>query len=445
MKVVAVALAVSVASSRSVSCIAEAQQQQRPRQNCDNEPLTELEKLDRWSRGAFSLVDDGGGNCSEDYIGRTQQQYDFIRLKASPVRPIRRRVWRDCAAGDCSATATGTWGSDDSDLLYKWALSPRGGGASTRPSATSAAAQYEEKLERKIQALISKFGPEFEAAIEQNRREHDEDCRKSCELYYCAPKENTTSSSSSSEVGYNETVTTFRSYSMGATPPEDFAEQFGFPLDLIKVSEGEPFFDGEEASQVIRGAEAEGVANNEFQSGKYKLGGDWLTNLPKTRDWFNRKLKSNFFPAFAMLFPEIVSSPAVLRAHSVSLLKYNTSHPRTDVHIDNGILALTVAMTPKTQYQGGGTFFEHMGVDNVVEMDVGHATLRPGGTRHGGHRVTSGTRYILGCFLLIENKVEHVRRLKNRGSMLRQQKGDIAGAAKHFEWALALNPKCTTW
>lgn len=113
------------------------------------------------------------------------------------------------------------------------------------------------------------------------------------------------------------------------------------------------------------------------------------------------------------------------------------------MHIDNGILAMTLAMTPQSQYSGGGTFYEHMGVDHILPMDVGHGTFRPGSVRHGGHRVTSGTRYILGAFLLLEDHVEHVRRLKNRGSELRTS-GDLQGAMNHFEWALALNPRCTT-
>jgi len=130
-----------------------------------------------------------------------------------------------------------------------------------------------------------------------------------------------------------------------------------------------------------------------------------------------------------------------LRAHSVSLLKYNSSHPRTDVHVDNGILAMTLAMTPMDQYEGGGTFFEHF--DRVLPMDAGHGTFRPGSVRHGGHRVTSGTRYVLGAFLLLEDRVEHVRRLKNRGSSLRKR-GDLDRAMQHFSWALSINPKCTT-
>lgn len=111
------------------------------------------------------------------------------------------------------------------------------------------------------------------------------------------------------------------------------------------------------------------------------------------------------------------------------------------MHIDNGILAMTLAMNPREEYEGGGTFFEHM--DHVLPMDVGHGTFRPGSVRHGGNRVKRGTRYILGAFLLLEDRVEHVRRLKNRGSELRR-KGDLRGAERHFEWALALNPKCTT-
>jgi len=35
-----------------------------------------------------------------------------------------------------------------------------------------------------------------------------------------------------------------------------------------------------------------------------------------------------------------------------------------------------------------GTFFEHMGADNLVEMEQGQCTFRPGSVRHGGNKVT---------------------------------------------------------
>ena len=398
----------------------------------------ELSRLEHWARGAFVFQEDDAESSQKgDSSSIWGQLVDFSVAHLPEVRPIRQRVLRDLYRrhgddGQIFASLDSILGTDQGPL---WKGVPRGGGGLSPAS-------YEEMLEQRLQTLYEQFGEDFRRAIAINKQEHADDCRKSCDYYYCAPSDSN-KNTSVVEVDYGETKTTIQSYSMGATPPEDFAEQFGFPLDLIKVSQGEPLFSQEEAAEVIRKAEMEGVDQNEYRSGKYKLGGDWLENLPETRQWFNRRLETTFFPMFAKLFPEIVSSPSVLRAHSVSLLKYNSSHPRTDVHVDNGILALTVAMTPQTEYSGGGTFFEHMGVQNVLPMDVGHATLRPGSIRHGGHRVTSGTRYILGCFLLLEDRVEHVRRLKNRGSALRRH-GDLEGAAKHFEWALALNPKCTT-
>ena len=49
---------------------------------------------------------------------------------------------------------------------------------------------------------------------------------------------------------------------------------YSFPLDLIKVTEGEPLFSAEESAKVIKQAEAEGVDKNEYESGKYRLGGE---------------------------------------------------------------------------------------------------------------------------------------------------------------------------
>ena len=57
--------------------------------------------------------------------------------------------------------------------------------------------------------------------------------------------------------------------------------------------------------------------------------------------------------------------------------------------------------------------------------------------------MTQGMQYILGVFLLIKDLVKHVRPLKKSGSEL-CKKQDLTNAAKHIEWALAINPQCTT-
>jgi len=69
---------------------------------------------------------------------------------------------------------------------------------------------------------------------------------------------------------------------------------------LIKVTTpSTPLISPSSASTLITLAESEGVLNGEYVSGKYKLGGDWLDNLPETRKWFNKQLEEIIFPGEA--------------------------------------------------------------------------------------------------------------------------------------------------
>ena len=330
-----------------------------------------------------------------------------------------------CGRGGCGAA------DDEVSLRGRWSLLRQAPVLSLRGGADVKEASQEPDLD----ALRAELGPDFAAALEKNVADHEEDIAASCEAFYCGDASKAAARPSTYEGA-------FASHAMGSVPPEDFAHAFQFPLDLIKVTTA-PLIPPEEAEEVVATANAEGMASNEYASGKYKLGGDWVKKMPRTLAWFNRRLESTIFPTAAKLFPEVVSSADVLRAHSVAILKYNASHPRTDVHVDDGILAITLALSPQANYTGGGTFFEHMGEANLIEMEQGFCTMRPGSVRHGGHRVTAGERYILGAFLLIADRVEHVRRLNNQGRAARGT-WDLRGARLAFKWALRMNPKCAT-
>ena len=91
------------------------------------------------------------------------------------------------------------------------------------------------------------------------------------------------------------------------------------------------------------------------KSGKYKLGKAWIKDMPGVLAWFNKALSTTLFPTLSALFPELLPDASTLRAHSVAVLKYNASHPRTDVHVDDGVLAMTLALSPRANYSGGGT------------------------------------------------------------------------------------------
>ena len=280
-------------TGRQLSCIFAREEENDLTNHLDevnrlNERLIHA-KLDLWSRGEFSvdetvlfpqLIDPFDTEQSnrhfhlEHVVRSMEERVKFAPLRVGPVKSTRRGVGRqssqllgseeECLDGDCRSNDKWIWG----DKLW----SMRGGGGST---------DYETRLEARLQELGVQFGPAFSDAIERNKQEHAEDCKVSCEAFYCAD--------TTAPGFWNDTSdTTFASYSFGATPPEDFAQEFGFPLDLIKVTEGQPLFPRDEARRVIQDAEAEGVHLNEYESGKYRLGGDWLVNLPKTRQWFQR-------------------------------------------------------------------------------------------------------------------------------------------------------------
>lgn len=369
-----------------------------------------------------------------------QEQSPLTEIQKQLAKSLRFALWQrgdDLPFGKEGCDTEDESGDTLNTLLDRWSwqrlkpvLALRGGADGC--SAATGSCDKTEAVD--LDALREELGPDFSAALDANIQAHQDDLALSCEYFYCG-------NASAKASGKGKAVPV-RSHPMGSVPPEDFAAEFKFPLDLIKVT-NRPLIPPAEAEEVVAAANAEGLAINEFPSGKYKLGGDWVKKMPRTLAWFNRRLEDTIFPTVAAHFPEVVSGPQVLRAHSVAILKYNSSHPRTDVHVDDGILALTLALSPKSNYTGGGTFFEHLGEDNLIEMDQGYCTVRPGTVRHGGHRVTAGVRYILGAFMLIADRVEHVRRFNNQGREARSR-FDLRKARMSFKWALKINPKCAT-
>ncbi|KAL1504396.1 hypothetical protein AB1Y20_010802 [Prymnesium parvum] len=343
---------------------------------------------------------------------------------------LKLALWQR-AVPECGVEGCSTNAEELPELLARWTVSAPLPLVRLRGGEDGCAMTSCEPPAASLHALRAELGEEFSAALDKNEADHVAECAQSCESFYCGEGAALTA----------EAVST-RSYSMGSVPPEDFADAFKFPLDLIRVTANR-LIEPHEAEEVVALAVSEGMNSNEYKSGKYKLGGDWVKKMPRTLQWFNARLQSKIFPTIAALFPEIVSDASVLRAHSVAILKYNASHPRTDVHVDDGILAMTLALSPRANYTGGGTFFEHLGEGSILPMDQGQCTFRPGSVRHGGHPVRSGERYILGAFLLIADRVEHVRRLQNQGREARNM-GNLPKARKMFKWALKINPRCAT-
>jgi tetratricopeptide (TPR) repeat protein len=212
---------------------------------------------------------------------------------------------------------------------------------------------------------------------------------------------------------------------------------------LFVTNEKTPLFSAEECRGVISKAEAhfEGGPWTRLPSGQYDVSGFWIRDVPAVHEWFNQMLQERLFPLLVKKFPHFVPDIEDLCVDSAYVFKYTPeTGRRTDVHTDSGCLSFTISLNGNDEYSGGGTWFEGLqGDTDIIEMNIGQCTVRPGGVKHCGHAVTEGVRYIIGGFCMSDKKVEYVRLLLGLGSE-EFSKGNIDKATQAFEAAIAINP-----
>ena len=76
----------------------------------------------------------------------------------------------------------------------------------------------------------------------------------------------------------------------------------------------------------------------------------------------------------------------------------------------------------------------------MLDMEEGMVTFRPGGLRHQGFEVTSGTRYVIGGFVVHRDKVEYCRRAVGKGTALAME-GKFSEAERVLRHAVEENPR----
>mmetsp|Transcript_6808 Transcript_6808/g.14858 ORF Transcript_6808/g.14858 Transcript_6808/m.14858 type:complete len:163 (-) Transcript_6808:50-538(-) len=124
----------------------------------------------------------------------------------------------------------------------------------------------------------------------------------------------------------------------------------------------------------------------------------------------------------AARYPDKIKSADDLRAHDAFIVKYDGDSDGAQnslaVHVDESAFSFTIALNDRAEYEGGGTCFESIrlneadGCDRKGEFeaitlnaDAGGVVAFPGTIRHGGSPVTKGIRYIIPLFLYLhENK-----------------------------------------
>jgi tetratricopeptide (TPR) repeat protein len=223
-----------------------------------------------------------------------------------------------------------------------------------------------------------------------------------------------------------------------------------------------PLLTVEECRTVIANAEDYFTKSNSGkwtrqQSGQYEVSGFDIYEIPAVKEWFLNVAQQKLLPLLQQTFSNFcggTESTIDLCIDNAYLFKYTPeTGRRTDIHTDSGCLSFTIALSPTSDYDGGGTWFhglqqnklddnsdciEDAIKDNILSMEIGQITIRPGGVKHCGYSVTRGTRYIIGGFCIHRKRPEYVRMLLQPDNSISDQQ-----QLKLLETAIVLNPGCT--
>ena len=108
------------------------------------------------------------------------------------------------------------------------------------------------------------------------------------------------------------------------------------------------------------------------------------------------------YPLLRSQFGEFLPDPHALRVADGFVVKYDAEAGQKELkpHRDGSVLSFNIALNPASDFEGGGTWFNSL--DNSIKLEQGEIVSHASGILHGGHGITSGKRYILVGFVIVE-------------------------------------------
>lgn len=83
-------------------------------------------------------------------------------------------------------------------------------------------------------------------------------------------------------------------------------------------------------------------------------------------------------------------------------MKYDAAGGQSELkpHRDGSVLSFNIALNDSVEYEGGGTWFRSL--NDSIRIEKGEVVSHASGILHGGHGISSGRRYIMVCFVILE-------------------------------------------
>ncbi len=189
--------------------------------------------------------------------------------------------------------------------------------------------------------------------------------------------------------------------------PDDYTSQIPYGSSFLCHKTKSQIFSTAECNAII--AEAEKIADQmgwtTNRHGNYPTTDIPLVELPETLDFLRRALVQRIYPILRTQFGDLLppgEAPYKLRVADGFIVKYDAEGGQSELkpHRDGSVLSFNIALNPADEFEGGGTWFNSL--EDSVKIDQGEMVSHASGVLHGGHAITSGRRYIMVAFVILE-------------------------------------------
>jgi hypothetical protein len=193
----------------------------------------------------------------------------------------------------------------------------------------------------------------------------------------------------------------------------------------------QPVFTSEECQRIVEEAElvASKIAWTTNRHGNFPTTDLPLIELPKTLKFLRLALVERIYPLLSTQFGFVLPDATKLRLADGFVVKYDANGGQTQLkpHRDGSVLSFNIALNPAQDFEGGGTWFSSLEENDMqgganeyddesfwrqelrrhsdsaaVRIDQGEMVSHASALLHGGHGITTGNRYILVGFVILE-------------------------------------------
>ena len=190
-------------------------------------------------------------------------------------------------------------------------------------------------------------------------------------------------------------------------PTVDYESMIPYQDGFLCHKTTRPLFTAQECQSIID--EAEDVCANRVGGWTTKRHGNYPTTdipiveLPGTMEFLREALYTRVYPLLREQFQQFLPDGRSLRVADGFVVKYDADGGQSELkpHRDGSVLSFNIALNPAADFEGGGTWFQSL--QDAVKIDQGEVCSHASGVLHGGHGITSGKRYILVAFVIVEN------------------------------------------